>query len=90
MVKQLIRLDMALARKNMEKAAEHYQKPVAVRKRLIPKRFTGSDLIKIGIKKGTAWTFPYKHRIDRGKGYETFRKYFRQNPDKTYSLLENS
>jgi predicted transcriptional regulator len=30
-VKQLIQLDMALARKSMEKAIEEYQKPVAVR-----------------------------------------------------------
>ncbi len=32
-VKQLIRLDMALARKSMEKAVEEYKKPVAVRSR---------------------------------------------------------
>lgn len=30
-MKQLIKLDMALARKSMEKAVEEYQKPVAVR-----------------------------------------------------------
>jgi len=30
-VKQLIKLDMALARKSMEKAVEEYQKPIAVR-----------------------------------------------------------
>ena len=30
-VKQLIKLDMALARKTMEKATEEYQKPIAVK-----------------------------------------------------------
>lgn len=32
-VKQLIKLDMALARKSMEKAIEEYQKPVVVKSR---------------------------------------------------------
>ena len=32
-VKQLIKLDMALARKSMERAIEHYQKPVTVKTR---------------------------------------------------------
>lgn len=32
-VKQTIRLDMALARKAMEKAVEEYQKPIAVKSR---------------------------------------------------------
>lgn len=32
-VKQLIKLDMALARKNMEKAVDEYKKPLAVRSR---------------------------------------------------------
>ncbi len=32
-VKQLIKLDMALARKSMEKAVEEYSKPVAVKSR---------------------------------------------------------
>ncbi len=32
-VKQLIKLDMALARKSMEKAVEEYRKPVAVKSR---------------------------------------------------------
>ena len=32
-VKQLIRLDMALARKTMERVVEEYRKPVAVRPR---------------------------------------------------------
>jgi hypothetical protein len=30
-VKQLIKLDMALARKSMQKAVEEYKKPIAVR-----------------------------------------------------------
>jgi hypothetical protein len=50
--------------------------------------FTGRDLVKIGIPEGTAWTFLYKHCIDRGKGYEAFHKYFRKNLDSTYSLLD--
>ena len=32
-VKQLIKLDMALARKGMEKAVQEYQKPIAVKSR---------------------------------------------------------
>ena len=52
--------------------------------------FTGRDLVRIGIPKGTAWTFLYKHCIDRGKGYETFPKYFHRNADGTYSLLEEA
>ena len=32
-VKQLIKLDMALARKNMEKAVDEYKKPLTVRSR---------------------------------------------------------
>jgi hypothetical protein len=51
-------------------------------------KFAGRDLAKIGISEGTAWTFLYKHCMGRGKGYEAFRKYFRKNPDGTYSLLE--
>jgi len=51
---------------------------------------TGRDLVRIGIHRGTAWTFLYKHCIDRGKGYETFTKYFRRNADGTYSLLEET
>jgi len=60
----------------------------ARREAALEPEFTGRDLVKIGIPEGTAWTFLYKHCVDRREGYEAFRKYFCKNPDGTYSLLE--
>lgn len=60
----------------------------ALRKGQLPAKFTGKDLVRIGIPKGTAWTFLFKHCDERGEEYEAFRKYFCKNADGTYSLLE--
>ena len=57
---------------------------------LLPKRFRSSDLVKIGIPQGTARTFPWKHCVDRDKKYEKVKKYFVQNEDGSYSLLEEN
>lgn len=45
--------------------------------------FTGSDLVKNGIKKGTAWTFLWKHKVGID---QPVNEYFKKNDDGTYSL----
>jgi len=62
----------------------------ARKKGLLPKRFRSGDLVKIGIPQRTAGTFPWKHCVDRDEKYEKFKKYFRQNKDGSYSLLEDN
>ncbi len=49
------------------------------------KKFSGKDLVRIGIKPGTAWTYLWKHC--RGTKYPV-NEYFIQNPDGSYSLMD--
>lgn len=59
--------------------SEIYDTIIKARKKgKIGEKFTGKDLVRIGIKKGTAWTFLWKHKQGTN---QPVNEYFKRNSD---------